>query len=53
MIGTFSMRAESSRYTGVGRDSIEGANLINDDVNEIDKFFPIESADGSCRGAWS
>ena len=45
------MRAESSRYTGVGLDSIEGATLTNDDLNEINQFFPIESFDGSSSSA--
>lgn len=45
------MWAVSSRYTGVGLDGIEGATLTNDDLNEINKFFPIESADGSSSSA--
>ena len=32
-------------------DGIEGATLTNDDLNEINKFFPIESADGSSSSA--
>jgi len=51
MIDTFLMWAVSSRYTGVGLDSIEGATLTNDNLNEINKFFSIESADGSSRSA--
>ena len=45
MIGTFLMWAVSSRYTGVGLDSIEGATLTNDNLNEI--VIPKQSPESS------
>jgi hypothetical protein len=51
MISTFLLWAESSRYTGVGLDSIERDTLTNNDLDEINNFFPIESADGSSTSA--
>ena len=44
------MRAESL-MSGVGLDSIEGATLTNDDLNEINQFFLVESFDGSSSSA--
>ena len=51
MICKFLMWAVSSRYTWVGQDSIEGATLTNDELNDVNKFFPIEIADGSSSSA--
>jgi len=51
MICKFLMWAVRSRYTGVGLDSIEGATLTNDDLDEVNRFFPIEISDGSSSSA--